>query len=126
MLVHQLIYQGRADSLFFHSPEKITYNQLQLEVVRYRNYLYQSGVCPGENVGLLLRNSPAFVYAYMAIVSLGAVVVPINYQLTAREIAYIVKNAQMRNLVVAKKIDLEAPLKSCGYSVQWSSILLLK
>jgi acyl-CoA synthetase (AMP-forming)/AMP-acid ligase II len=31
---------------------------------------------PRENVGLLLRNSPSFVYAYMAIVSLGAVASP--------------------------------------------------
>jgi long-chain acyl-CoA synthetase len=115
MLVHQLIYQGREDHIFLHSPSKITYKQLQTEVARYRSYLYHAGVGPRENVGLLIRNSPAFVYAYMAIISLGAVVVPINYQLIAREVAYIVKDAQMKNMVVASRIDLEAPLHSYGY-----------
>jgi long-chain acyl-CoA synthetase len=116
MLVHQLIYQGREDDIFLHSPVIITYQQLQIEVGRYRNYLYQAGVCVGENVGLLVRNSPAFVYAYMAITSLGAIVVPINYQLIPREVAYIVRDAQMKNLIAASRIDLDDPLNNYGYS----------
>jgi long-chain acyl-CoA synthetase len=115
MLVHQLIHQGGENNVFFRGASEITYKQLQTEVARYRNYLYCSGVRPGENVGLLVRNSPAFVYAYMAIISLSAVVVPINYQLTSREVAYIVKDAKMKNMVVANKIDLETPLQNYGY-----------
>lgn len=116
MLVHQLIYQGHRDKIAFRGPVDITYGQLQWEVDRYRKYLHHAGVRPGENVGLLLRNSPAFVYAYMAIVSLGAVVVPINYQLTAPEVAYIVKDARMNNLIIAAPLDLSAPLAEHGYS----------
>ncbi len=118
MLVHQLIFQGRPDSIAFHGPAPVTYGQLQEQVAHYRNYLYQAGVRPGENVGLLLRNSPAFVYAYMAIVSLGAVVVPINYQLTPAEIAYIAKDAGMKNLVAGAALDLAAPLRQQGCGSQ--------
>ncbi len=114
MLVHQLIYQGGADQIFIHGPADVNYRQLQQEVARYRNYLHNAGVRPGENVGLLVRNSPAFVYAYMAITSLNAVVVPINYQLTAREVAYIVMDAGIKNLVTAGRIELEAELGSYG------------
>ena len=114
MLVHQLICQGDRNSVAFHGPQDITYGQLQAEVARYRAYLRHAGVRAGENVGLLTRNSPAFVYAYMAIVSLGAVVVPINYQLTAAEIAYIVTDARMKNLVTAARLDLAAPHKTCA------------
>jgi long-chain acyl-CoA synthetase len=115
MLVHQLIYQGKENQIFLHNPSKITYGQLQAEVAHYRSYLYYAGVRPGENVGLVIRNSPAFIYAYMAITSLGAIAVPINYQLIAREIAYIVKDGQMKNMMVASRIDLEDSLNSYGY-----------
>ncbi|MDR3588186.1 MAG: long-chain-fatty-acid--CoA ligase [Negativicutes bacterium] len=115
MLVHQLIHQGRSDDIFVHGPADVTYSQLKRAVECYRDYLYHAGVRSGENVGVLIRNSPAFVYAYMAIASLGAVVVPINYQLTAREVAYIVTDAGMRHLVTTGRIELEAELKSYGY-----------
>jgi long-chain acyl-CoA synthetase len=115
MLVHQLIFQGRPDSIALHGPAPVTYGQLQAQVARYRGYLRQAGVRPGENVGLLLRNSPAFVYAYMAIAGLGAVVVPINYQLTAAEVAYIAKDAGMKNLIAAARLDLAAPLRQQGH-----------
>jgi len=115
MLVHQLIYQGEDERIFFRGDTDISYGHVRTEVIRYRNYLYNTGVRQGENVGLLARNSPAFVYAYMAIISLGAIVVPINYQLTAQEVAFIVKDAQIRNLVITKRMNLTTPLSDHGY-----------
>jgi long-chain acyl-CoA synthetase len=116
MLIHQLILRGEDERIFCHGENAISYAQLRKEVARFRNYLHNAGVVRGENVGLLVRNSPAFVYAYMAITSLGAVVVPINYQLTAQEVAFIVKDARMKNLVIGTKMDLAVPLKEYGYS----------
>jgi long-chain acyl-CoA synthetase len=116
MLLHQLINGDDPEKIVFHGPEPVTYRQLRSAVGRYRDYLHAAGVRPGENVGLLVRNSPAFVYAYMAIVSLGAVVVPVNYQLTAAEVAYIVKDAGMKNLIAARPLQLAAPLAALGHA----------
>jgi len=116
MLVHQLIFQGDQDSVAFHGATEVSYKKLQTQVVCFRNYLYNAGVRSGENVGVLLHNLPEFVYAYMAIASLGAVVVPINYQLTPQEVAFIVKDARIKNLVAAKKIELGAPLDGFGFT----------
>ena len=106
MLLHQIIDRGGEDRIAFHGDPDISYGQLRREVGRYRDYLYKAGIRRGENVGLLARNSPEFVFAYMAIVSLGALVVPVNYQLTAQEVAFIVKDAGMRNLVTASPLEL--------------------
>ena len=106
MLVHQLIHQGANTALAFAGKDKITYDQLQQEVDKYRNFFYHSGVREGENIGLFSRNSVEFVYSYMAIVSLGAIVVPLNFQLTTREIAYIANDAQMNFLVTTTAMDL--------------------
>ena len=102
MLVHQLIFQGKASDVAFHTLAKVTYAELQKNFTSYRDYFYAQGIRAGENVGLFSRNSAEFVYCYMALASLGAITVPMNFQLTPREVAYIVKDAQMKFLVTMR------------------------
>jgi long-chain acyl-CoA synthetase len=42
------------------------------------------------------------------------VAVPLNFQLTTREIDYIVKDAQMKHLITAARLDLDDELSQCG------------
>jgi long-chain acyl-CoA synthetase len=116
MLVHQLIASGADDAAAFYGKETVTYRQLRAAVAAYRAFLARAGVAAGDNVGLIARNAVEFVYAYMAAVSLGAVAVPLNFQLTAREIAYIVNDANIRHLVTAETLDLDAELARLGYA----------
>lgn len=116
MLVHELILQGHISSMAFKSPKQVSYGQLQFECSNYRNYFYYQGIRSGQNVGLFSRNSCEYVYCYMALASLGAVVVPLNFQLTSREIAYVVKDSQMKHLVSMEKLDLTAELAQYGYT----------
>lgn len=115
MFVHQLIYQGQSGSTAFYGKETVTYDKFQAAVAAYGDYFARAGIRPGDNVGLFSRNSAEFVFSYMAIVSLGAVVVPLNFQLTPREIAYIVKDAQMKHLVAAERLSLDSELVGQGY-----------
>ena len=124
MLVHQLIFQGNPSNVAFHAPDEITYAHVQKEFSNYRNFFYHQGIRAGENVGLLSRNSAEFVYSYMALSSLGAIAVPLNFQLTAREIAYIVKDAQMKRLVTMDELDINAELQQYGYPVEVSQLLI--
>ncbi|MDF2874775.1 MAG: lcfB 1 [Sporomusa sp.] len=115
MFVHNLILQGAKDNRAFTGKDSVSYRQLQEQVEKYRNYFYESGIRMGENVGLFSRNSPEFVYCYMAIVSLGAVVVPLNFQLAAREIAFIVKDAEMKRLITMERLAIDTELSQQGY-----------
>ncbi|MCE5285544.1 MAG: long-chain-fatty-acid--CoA ligase [Pelosinus sp.] len=114
MLVHELIYRGKDTDIALIDKEPITYLQLQKKVELYRNYFYQQGVRSGENVGLLAKNSAEFIYVYMAIASLGAVVVPINFLLAAREVAFILKDGNIKTLVTMKELDLAQELQKNG------------
>ena len=88
MFVHELICQGEPDSLAIVDHERrITYRELQEHVAACRNRLYAAGVRVGDRVSIFSRNSADYIYAYMAIASLGAIAVPINFQLSNREIA---------------------------------------
>ena len=51
--------------------------------------LVNAGIRPGDHVALLMGNHPEFVALKFAIARVGAVAVPINYLLRAREIEYI-------------------------------------
>ncbi|MBQ5859425.1 MAG: AMP-binding protein, partial [Selenomonadales bacterium] len=117
MLVHELVFQGETDKIAFHGENSVTYGTFQEKVEGYRAYLYAQGVREGDNVGLFSRNSKEFVYSYMAIVGLGGVVVPINFQLSAREIAYIVKDAEIKTVVTMHTLDLAEALDQQG--VDW-------
>ena len=50
-------------------------------------------VHPGDRVGLFLSNHPSYLEILYAVWQLGAVVVPINYKLHAREAGYILENS---------------------------------
>ena len=117
MLVHELVFRGEADKVVFHGDSPVTYGMMQEKVEGYRAYFYAQGVREGDNVGLFSRNSKEFVYSYMAIVSLGGVVVPLNFQLSAREIAYVLKDAEIMTLVTMLWLDLDEALAQMG--VDW-------
>lgn len=111
MLIHQLIYQGAQDAVAFAGQAPVTYGQMQQHVNDYRDFFYHNGIRTGDNVGLFSRNSPEFVYSYMAIASLGAVAVPLNFQLTPRELAYIIQDSGMKRLVTAAALELPTPVE---------------
>lgn len=112
MLVHELIYAGSKGSKAFLGPREISYAQLQQMVEKYRNYFYHQGIRAGEHVGLFAKNSPEYVYSYLAVASLGAVVVPLNFQLVAREIAYIVQDAKIKHLITMAPLELAPELRN--------------
>lgn len=124
MLVHNLINQGQSSSIVFKGTKPITYKEFQTEVTAYRNYFYAMGIRRGENVGLFSRNSVEYVCSYMAIASLGAVVVPLNFQLSAREVAFIVKDAQMQRLVTMDKLELEDALQHYEYEQELQQLVI--
>ncbi|HUI05583.1 MAG TPA: long-chain fatty acid--CoA ligase [Verrucomicrobiae bacterium] len=59
----------------------------------------------GDRVGILLKNSPEFIYVLYAVLKLGATVVPINTFLKAPEIQHILDDCQLRCLVTSPDFD---------------------
>ena len=74
MLLDELITGHDPESIAIRGPENVTYGQLKEHIARYRTVLQKKGVKRGDRVGLYEQNSPAFIYIYFAIVSLGAIV----------------------------------------------------
>ncbi|HEU4793734.1 MAG TPA: AMP-binding protein, partial [Nitrolancea sp.] len=79
--------------------ERWTFAELEERVTRTARRLAGLGVRPGDRVATLLRNSHHAVVVIHAVGRVGAVLVPLNFRLTAREIAWQLADVQARLLV---------------------------
>src|SRR6202161_4952285 len=65
----------------------LSYAQLREAAGRMSRLLSSAGIEPGDRVGLMLPNVPAFPIAFYGALVAGAVVVPMNPLLESREVA---------------------------------------
>lgn len=72
-----------------------TYRQFDLVVDGVAASLEREGVRSGDRVAILSRNCWEFVALTWGAARLGAVLVPINFMLTAAEVAYILQDADV-------------------------------
>ena len=113
MLVHEIINCGRSEDLaIFDEGRKFTYAETQAEIKKFRDRLYALGVRKGDRVGIFSRNSAEFIFAYFATASLGAINVPINFQLSSRETAYILKNAEVKHVLTYEPLHIDEFFKN--------------
>jgi long-chain acyl-CoA synthetase len=66
----------------------LTYEELDERSARVAGLLGARGVRPGDRVGLMLPNIPQFPVLYYGVLRAGAVVVPMNPLLKAREVEF--------------------------------------
>lgn len=74
-----------------------------------------ASVGAGDHVALLLRNGVASVFSLLALMRLGAVIVPLNTRLTADELRWQVANSDCRLLICER--DGEARARAVSDSV---------
>lgn len=77
---------------------QLSYTELHAAAGRVATLLERAGIEPGDRVGIMLPNTPAFVIAYFGILYRGAVAVPMNPLLKSREVAYYLSNSGAKAL----------------------------
>jgi fatty-acyl-CoA synthase len=85
-----------------HGEERITYADLARRTTALAHHLRELGVRPGDRVGYLGPNHPAYLETLFATASLGGVFVPVNARLSAPELAYVLDDAGVAVLVHAQ------------------------
>ncbi|WP_349826847.1 AMP-binding protein [Brevibacterium litoralis] len=71
----------------------ITYAELDRQVGAFAGWLRAQGVQAGDRVGVYLTNCPQFTVAFLGILRIGAVHVPINPMFKSAELAYELADA---------------------------------
>jgi long-chain acyl-CoA synthetase len=86
----------------------ISYEQLSDAARRVARLLAAGGVAPGDRVGLMMPNIPAFPIAFFGALTAGAVVVPMNPLLKSREVAYYLGDSGARLMLAWRDFAGEA------------------
>lgn len=77
-------------------PTRLTYRQVDTAADQVANLLVSRGIKPGDKVALTCPNLPWYPIVYYGILKAGAVVVPLNVLLKAREVAYHLRDSDAR------------------------------
>lgn len=87
--------------------DQVSYADLWSQTRAYAGALRARGIGPGDAVAVLIPNVPDFARVYYAILSLGAIVVPVHALLKAREIEYVLQDSGSKLLVCAAPLLAE-------------------
>src|SRR3990167_8667480 len=79
--------------------QRVTHGEYLARVERLAGGLASAGMVPGDRIAVLAQNSLEFLDLYGAAARLGAILVPINWRLSADEIAYVISDAAPRIIV---------------------------
>lgn len=88
---------------FFASGETMRYGDLRASIDSLATGMLEAGIAKGTHVGVMLPNIAAFPLTWLALARLGAIMVPINIAYTARELAYLVENGDVEQLVIHRE-----------------------
>lgn len=111
MPVHKILENtaqnhGDAPGLDFMG-RKFTWAEIDTESRKIAKGLQDAGVTKGTHVGLLLPNCPVFVFAYYAVLRIGATVVHFNPLYTQRELTGLIEESHTRHMIT---VDLKITL----------------
>jgi fatty-acyl-CoA synthase len=107
---HALMQPG--STALRHLGRTTTWAQLDRRVNALADALSRRGVARGDRVLILMLNRAEFVESFLAINKRGAIAVPVNFRMTATEIAFLVGDCQ------AKVVITEAVLARVATAVR--------
>jgi crotonobetaine/carnitine-CoA ligase len=101
----------------YYGEQEITYKEFNENINKAANLFLELGLKKGDHVCFFLPNCPEFLYAWLGLVKIGAVLVPINTHYKIEETKYIVNHSEANTIFVhsslktiVDKIRPEAPL----------------
>ena len=72
--------------------KKISYKELNLSACKIANFLQSKGIGHSDRIAILSKNHSIFFELQFACSKIGAIMVPLNWRLTANELAFILQD----------------------------------
>src|SRR5258708_32127886 len=95
--------QRAARVAVLYEHRQITYEELRTTTVQTAEALRVLGIGEGDRVGILLNDSPEFIASFVAVISLGAIAVPINLALRREDQLVILKDCGAGTAILEAK-----------------------
>jgi len=104
--------------------KQLSYTDLIEKVRSAASYLHSHGIKRGDAVAVFSQNRPEMLFCYFAAALLGAVFVPLNFNLKPDEVAYILKHSNASLLLCDSLVaDLAALQLPSGYLLDIADIV---
>ncbi len=96
-----------------YGNERLTFRELHEKSLKFADAISRRyGVKPGDHVAIAMRNYPEWCVAYIGLISLGAVVVPLNAWWKGDELKFALKDSGAKIVVVdGRRLDYILPCK---------------
>src|SRR5215471_1711722 len=91
---------GMREALVFEG-RSATFADLTREVDVLARGLIHLGIEPGEKVALWMMNRPEWIHAALAVMRIGAVLVPINTRFRCEDAGYVLGQSDSTTLIIA-------------------------
>ncbi len=104
LLKHSAATWPQRPSLGMVDGMVLTYEALLEKVQLLSAQLLEKGILAGDRVAILSENKPQWGVAYLAITTMGAVVVPILPDFTAGEVQHIIRHSGAKAVFVSEKL----------------------
>ncbi len=91
--------QNPALSMVDETP--LTYYELKYQIEELIQFMNDNGIVKGDKVAILSQNMPQWGIAYLAVTSMGAVVVPVLTDFHVNEILHILKHSGSKMIFVS-------------------------
>jgi long-chain acyl-CoA synthetase len=89
--------------------QQYTYAQLLMSIASVAAALAGKGIGKGDRLALLSENRPEWMIAYLSTVGLGAVIVPLDAQLTEKEIDLLLADSEAKAVFVSSATARKLP-----------------
>jgi benzoate-CoA ligase len=99
------IVQGRGKrTAIYYQDQQFTYQEVFEKVNRTGNALKELGIEIENRVLLVLPDSPEFAFSFFGAIKIGAVPIPTNPWMTAREYEYLLNDSRARAIIVHESV----------------------
>lgn len=109
ILLNQAGQRYKDKPAIIFKDETVSFQQLDEHVKRLANLLNDLGVRKGDKVAIYLPNGPEYIYSYLAIFSLGAVGVPLDFMLKTDELVSCLGHSEAKVLIAKSRPDVPFP-----------------
>ena len=86
---------------------KFTYSEFKIFVDNVTRFFEEIGLQKGDRISLIFHNSSEFLILYFAGLSYGLTIIPINPDLTSREIRYLIEDSKTNIIFYNNKLELK-------------------
>lgn len=100
---------GERPALSFVSGAPISYHEANKQIEQLQQVLYRLGINPGDKVAIYSHSVPHWGIAYFAIVTMGAIAVPLLPDFTDKEVKSCLEHSETTMIIASEKLMSRIP-----------------